>query len=235
MGFHIWRLCRHAWYRLPHSRPGQGWSMRWIVVPAPARHADLRACYFGDRFPITGCLCRSQLWCPLRGVTAKGAHPFGQVGAACAARHDVPHRTHHQRAWPDGSGRRVKCPRMPGDRSTVSRGNTIRPGWGAAAGPGLGSTFPHVARDPHPVDNRGIRGGSVVVVVGGRQARAPSVSCESPPGFANGDRSAGGPPPPVPRRPRTGCGGTACSATRATRSPFPTTSVASRPGFPLPG
>jgi len=40
---------------------------------------------------------------------------------------------------------------------------------------------------------------------------------------------------PVPRRSRAGCGGTACSATRASRSLFPTTSLASRPGLPLPG
>jgi len=99
MTFHLWRFCNHAWYRLPHSRPGHGWSMRGVVVPAPARPADLRAWYSGDRFPITSSLCRSQLGYPHRGVSAQGAHPSGQVGAACVARHDIPH---HKRAWPGG-------------------------------------------------------------------------------------------------------------------------------------
>jgi len=95
MAAHRWRLCRHAWYRRPHSRPGHGWLMRGVAVPAPARPADLRAWYSGDRSPITSCLCRSQLWCPLRGAPAIGAHPSGQVCAARAARHDMPHREHH--------------------------------------------------------------------------------------------------------------------------------------------
>jgi len=73
-----------------------------------------------------------------------------------------------------------------------------------------------------------------VVVVGEPLARAPSVSCKSRPGLADGDMSAGGPAPPVPRRPRAGCGGTACTGTRAIRSLFPTISVASRPGPLLP-
>jgi len=78
------------------------------------------------------------------------------------------------------------------------------------------------------VGNGGPGGGSGVVVVGGRQARKPSLSCESRPVLANGDISAGlhgGPPPPVPRGSRAGCGGTACTATRAIRSLFPTTSM----------
>jgi len=181
---HLWRLCRHAWYRLPQSRPGHGWSMRGVVVPSPTRPAHLRAWYSGDRFPIISCLCRSQLWCPRRGVPAQGAHISGQVGAACAARHDIPHRTHHQRVWPGGSGRRVKCSRMPGTDSAVSSGKTIRPGTPATGG----------------------------------LVRRPRLW-----------------PLPVLRRSGAGCGGSACSATLASHSLFPTTSVASRPGHPLPG
>jgi len=162
MAAHLWRLCRHACYRLPHSRPGRGWSMRGVVVPPPARPADLRAWYSGDRFPNINFLCRSQLWCPRRGVPALGAHPSGQVGAACSARHDIPHRTHHQRVWPGWSGRRVKCPRLPGANSAASGGKTIRRGTPAACGPGLGSMSPHVAREPGPVGNGGSRGGDRV-------------------------------------------------------------------------
>jgi len=80
--------------------------MRGTVVPTPGQGMGGRCasrsartcqvCYSGDRFPITSCLCRSQLWCPLRDAQAVGAHPSGQVGAAHAARHDMPHREHHQ-------------------------------------------------------------------------------------------------------------------------------------------
>jgi len=133
--------------------------MRGVVVPAPARPTDLRAWYSSDRFPITSCLCLSQLWCPRRGLPVQGEHPSGQVGVACTASHDIPHRVHHQRAWPGGSGRRVKCQRMPEAKSTVSKGKINRPGWDAVVGPWLGSTSPHVAREPRPVGNGGSRGG----------------------------------------------------------------------------
>jgi len=135
--------------------------MRGVVVPSPTRSADLRAWYSGDRFPIISCLCRSQLCCPRWGVSTHGAHPSGQVGVACAARHDIPHRLHHQRVWPGVSGRRVKCPRISEASSAASNGRTIRAGIPATGGPGLGSTSPHVAREPRPVGTGWIGGGAV--------------------------------------------------------------------------
>jgi len=121
---------RRQWLPASSPLPARAeWSMRGVVVPGPARPADLRAWYSGDRFPITSCLCRSQLWCPLSGVPAIGANPSGQVGAGRTARHDMPQRTHQQTVWPGGSGRGVKCPRMPGANSTVSRGTACRASW----------------------------------------------------------------------------------------------------------
>jgi len=79
------------------STPGPGMGGRCAVsrfphLPGPPT--------LGHGIPLTaprlraGCLCRSQIWCPLRGVPAIGAHPSGQVDAAHAARHDMPHSEH---------------------------------------------------------------------------------------------------------------------------------------------
>jgi len=168
-------------------------------VPPPSRPADLRAWYSGDRFPIISCLCRSQLWCPRRGVPAQGEHPSGQVGAACAARHDIPHRAHHQRVWPGGSGRRLKCPRMPGANSAVSSGKTIRPGTPASGGPTQGCVrCPRMWRgSPAPWVMGGTGGGDRVrlwwecvgpeyrachadLILGGRQVAKQQVGLHSP-------------------------------------------------------
>jgi len=134
---------------------------------------------------------------------SRRANPWGtpvrQVGVACATRHDIPHRTHHQRVWPGGSGRRVRCPRMSGANSAVSNGRTIRAGIPASGGPGLGSTSPHVSREPRPVGTGLFGGGGpCAVVVGVRRVPVPSMSCGSLSGWVAGGMTASGPPLSVP-------------------------------------
>jgi len=98
----------------------------------------------GDLLPITSCLCLSKRWWPLRGGPAVGAQLSGHVAAASRARHNIPHRTHHQRACPGASGCRAKWPRMPGVVRAMSSGRTYRgtPYSSLWPGPGLGSTSP---------------------------------------------------------------------------------------------
>jgi len=170
---------------------------------------------------------------------SRRANPWGtpvrQVGVACATRHDIPHRTHHQRVCPGGSGRRVRCPRMSGANSAVSNGRTIRAGIPASGGPGLGSTSPHVSREPRPVGT-GLFGGGAVCSCGG-SASGPSTEYVMRISFWVGGRwhDSKWASTIRPRRPRTGCGDIARSATRASRCLLPTTSLVFRPGLQLPG
>jgi len=172
------------------------------------------------------------------GVLSAGALPSGQVGATCAARQDMPHRVHTSRVCPGVSGRRVKCPRMPGASSAVSRGRTCRaaPLGSVATGPGLGSTFPHVAREPRPVSDGGSGVGRSARGRGGR-ASGPNTKRVSahPPASASSGKISGGTPPPVPLLTCGGCGGTVCIATRAIHPLFPTISVVYHPCPPSPG
>jgi len=78
-------------------------------------------------------------------------------------------------------------------------------------------------------------GGSGVAGARGRLAPTPSGSRAPPPASASSGRIAVGSPPPVPRRPRVGCGSTACIAMRASHSLFPTIPVVFHPGPPRPG
>jgi len=151
-----------------HGQPGEETPpgiLLTIPHPTCARFIDprgrgtvsirpaLRRCWYsGDLLLIPSCRCLIQLWWPLRGDPAVGAQQSEHVAAACGARDDIPHRTHHQRACPGASGCKAKWPRMPGAVRAMSRGRTCRviPDSSVWPGPGLGSTSPQVASDPRP-------------------------------------------------------------------------------------
>jgi len=80
-----------------------------------------------------------------------------------------------------------------------------------------------------------VSGGLVVEGVGGRPAPPLSVSGAPLLTSASSGRIASGLPPTIPRRRCVGGRVIACIATRAINSTFPTISVVSHPGPPLPG
>jgi len=199
--------------------------------PAPRRTWDS-----GDLFPITSCRVLNQLWWHLRGGPVVGAQASGHVAAALGARHDIPHRAHHQRACPGVSGCRAEWPRMPGAVRAVSRSRTWR---GASAsflrpGPGLGSTSPHVVSDTRPVLGEGPTGVTLGRAgrcgMGGRASgqRATRLRRTSPSSARTG-RSRGWTRPSRRRPLWAGSARTACIVARATRCHIPTTPGRGRP------